>query len=219
MVNKKIQDNILKVSIFLLVILVISNSIIHLFYWDRDWTEILWYCNVAALLLAFGIIFKKSAFISVVLVTAIPAQSFWIIDFFIKLLGFDGFGRTAQLFELPFTIAFISSVLHLLLIPIAIYATLVYGFKKKSFLLGIILILFLILVPFFFTSFGDNINCVFYPCDLTYMDLEGMPITFPEIDSLEYIGFILIRWFGWFILSYYSLRLLFQRVFKRVKIV
>lgn len=219
MVNKELHEKILKVCVILLVFLIISNTVIHLYYWDRDWTEIFWYCNIAALVLAFGILLKKSAMVSVVLVTAIPAQFFWIADFFIKLFGFEGLGRTTQLFELPFSIAFISSVLHLLLIPIAIYATILYGFKKKSFLFGIILILFLIFVPYFFTSFGDNINCVFYPCDLTYMDLEGRPITFPEFGSLEYAGFILIRWLSWFIVSYYSLLLLFQRVFKRVQIV
>lgn len=219
MVSKEIHKKILGLCLILLIALFISNTVIHIFYWANGWTEILWYCNLASLFLVFGIFFKKPLLNSIVLVTIIPVQFFWILDFFITLFGFQGFGRTALLFDLPFSIVAISSILHLTMIPIAIYAVVVYGFKKNSFVWILLSMFFVLILPYLFSPFVDNINCVFYPCDLAFEDLEGMQIDNFVPGSWSYLVFVALRWFGWFFVFYFGILMLLQRVFKKVKIV
>jgi hypothetical protein len=220
MVNKKIHKNILKILAIFLLILVFINILIHLFYYGNEFTEILWYCNLASIILSIGILYKKNLFISLVLITT-PAQFFWIYDFIITSIGINGLGRTSWLFELPLPIFLFSSIFHFLLIPISIYATLIYGFNKKSFFGGIIFILFSIFVPYYFTSFEDNINCVFYPCDLSFEKIS-MGVTIPTMfghyvnfGSYFYLFFITLRWILFLALSYFLCFLLFKKFLKK----
>lgn len=219
MVSKEGHKKILNVLAIVLLILVIGNFLVNLFFWQDSWTEIFWYCSVASILLSLGILLKNPSLNTIVLVTAIPAQSIWIVDFILNIFNLGGFGRTTWLFELPLAVTAFSVILHFLVIPLALYAVAVHGFKKNVFVGTLITMTVILAGSYFFTSFEDNINCVFYSCDLAFENLEGMPVSFPEIGSMTYFVFLFIRWVFWVLISYSGLLLLFQRVFKRISIV
>jgi hypothetical protein len=224
MVSKEVHEKILKVFAIVLLVLVLGNFTANMFFWGDSWTEILWFCSLASIALSVGILLKNPLLNSIVLITTIPAQSLWIADFLLNIFGLDSFGRTEWLFELPLVVVAFSIILHFMIIPLAIYAVAVYGFKKKSFFIGVASFVILVLISFFITPFEENINCVFYSCDLDFDSLEGIPTPLVfgwnlSFGSFQYLGFVLLRWFGWFIVSYYVWLLLFQRVFKRVQIV
>ena len=219
MINTNLHKKILNVFAVALIIIVFANTLINFFYWNDGWTEILWYCSLASLVLSAGILLKNSYLNSIVLTTAIPAQFFWILDFVLKLVGMDGFGRTGWLFEWPFITIFLSIVLHVVLIPLAIYSVWVYGFKKKSLLFTFIFIIVCMVLPFLFSAYDDNVNCVFYSCDLNFDEAINTTSPMFMLGSVSYLGFITLRWLAWSIIIYFGLILLFQRVFKRIKIV
>lgn len=225
MVSKEAHEKILNVFAIILLVLVLGNFSVNVFFWQDSWTEILWYCSVASIVLSLGILLKKPLLTSSVLFTAIPLQSFWILDFLLKLFGVAGFGRTDWLFELPLIVTIFSIILHFMIIPLAIYSVAIYGFKKKSVFFAVPFFLVVCLfIPFFFTSFEDNVNCVFYSCDLTFDSLEGAvsPTIFGYVlssGSYSYLAFIAVRWVFWALVSYFALWFLFQRVFKKVSVV
>jgi hypothetical protein len=218
MVNKeKTHKKILNIFAIILLILVSINMIIHIATWSDGWTEFFWYCNSAAALLSFGILFKKTPLISVVLVGSIPAQGLWILDFILTTLGFHALGRTAELFQYsPFIIA-LSIALHFLLIPISIYATYVYGFSKKIITISLLFILYLFIPPYFLSDPADNINCVFYPCDST---IDTASLMHPIIGymSWQYAVYVMLKWILMLIIAYYIFNLLFQKLFKKIKV-
>lgn len=224
MVSKEVHEKILKVFAIGLLVLVLGNFLVNLFFWGDSWTEIFWFCSAASIVLSVGILLKNPLLNSLVLVTAVPAQSFWIIDFILNIFSLGGFGRTAWLFELPIAVTVFSIVLHFMIIPLAIYAIAVYGFKKKSLLVSLGFMLLLIFLAYFATPFEDNINCAFYSCDLSFDNLEGA--VSPMIlgyslssGSFSYLAFVAVRWIFWITLFYFGLLFLLQRVFKKTSIV
>jgi len=219
MVDKKLHEKILNVFAIFLIIIVFANTLINFFYWNDGWTEILWYCSLASLVLSVGILLKNSYLNSIVLTTAIPAQFFWILDFVIQFIGFDGIGRTAWLFEWPLITIFLSIVLHVVLIPLAIYSVYIYGFKKKSLPFTFIFIIICMVLPFLFSAYDDNVNCVFYSCDLNFDEAINMSSPMFVLGSFNYLAFVIFRWFVWVILMRVALLFLFRRVFKRIRIV
>lgn len=212
------HEKILKVISILLVLFIMFNVGVNFFYWSDGWTEIFWYCDFAAILLSIGILFRKSYLISGVLITAIPAQFFWILDFIIKVVGFEGFGRTAWMFSLPTLSVLPSVIVHIILIPIAIYGTVLYGFDRRGYAVGFGILLFAMVVPFLFSSQDDNINCVFYSCDVdfeysaTYSYL-GIPSY-----SIQYLMVIALRWVFFGTIVYFSLLKIYRSLFKQIKV-
>ncbi len=217
--NKGKHKKILNIIAVIVLVLVFINVLLNAFYWGDGWTEIFWYCNLASFLLAVGILWKRVTLISVVLVSSIPAQFFWILDFVLKVIGFAGFGRTTELFVWPLPTIVLSVVLHLLLIPLAVYATLIHGFKRR--ILGWILVFMVILMafPFFLSSYEDNINCVFYSCDLSFTHYLSSNPSLVLWDSLPYLGLMTLKWTCCAFIFYGGFLFLFQRIFKRVKLV
>ncbi len=129
MKKESLHGTLLKVCAYILMAVVILNLSIHIQALD-DWGEIVWYCNIAATVCAIGILAKKQALTNAVLITAVPSQFLWIVDFFFSFFGY-GFGRTAWLFEDSSALVFVTSaILHALLIPVSLYATIIRGFSK-----------------------------------------------------------------------------------------
>jgi len=218
MKSNPIHEKILNVIAVFLILFIIFNVSINFFYWEDGWTEILWYCDFAAILLSLGIIFRKNYLISGVLITAIPAQFLWILDFVMKIVGFDGFGRTAWMFALPTLTILPSVIIHLVLIPISIYATFLYGFNKRGYLVGLGILLFAMIMPFFFSAQDDNINCVFYSCDLDFEHSATYHYLSIPSYSIQYILFIALRWVFFGTIVYFVLLKFFRSVFKQVKV-
>lgn len=218
MKNNSVHEKILNVIAVLLILFIIYNVTVSAIYWSDGWTELLWYCDFAAILLSLGILLRKNYFISAVLITAIPAQFFWILDFILKVLGFTGFGRTSWLFSYPFLSVLPSIIVHMILIPLAVYATIVYGFNKKGVFIGFIMMAFAMIMPFYFSAQDDNINCVFYSCDVDFKYSATYSYLGMAAYSWDYLLFITLRWFFWILTIYFGLLFLFRRIFKRIKI-
>jgi hypothetical protein len=219
MKNNPIHEKILKVISILLILFILFNVFVNFLHWRDGWTEILWYCDFAAILLSLGILFRKTYLISGVLITAIPAQFFWILDFVLKVIGFEGFGRTAWLFSWPFLTVLPSIVVHAILIPLSLYAVKVYGFDRKGFYTAMFILVFTMFMPFFFSAQDDNVNCVFYPCDISFEHSATYSYLGFTSYSPGYLFIISIRWLIWTLIFYFSLLKMYRSLFKRVKII
>lgn len=181
------------------IILVIINKVAHINLWG-DFGEILWYCSIAATLLAIGMIFKIPALNSATLITAIFAQLLWIIDFFLYIQG-SSLGRIDISFSVsPLIVQIISVSIHTFLIPVAAYAVWKMGFSQKSLHYAIIIyIVLLFSVTYLLTDPSGNRNCAFYPCDIDYNEAVSTGINFFE-HFLKTVFF----WIGLCVLSYLS---------------
>lgn len=219
MKNNFIHEKILKVISILLILFILFNVIVNFLYWKDGWTEILWYCDFAAILLSLGILFRKTYLISGVLITAIPAQFFWILDFVLKVVGLESFGRTTWMFSWPFLTVLPSIIVHILLIPLAFYAVKVLGFDRKGFYIAIGIILFAMIMPFFFSAQDDNINCVFYSCDVNFENSATYTYLGMSSYSSEYLFFITVRAIFCVIIFYFCLLKMYRSLFKRIKII
>lgn len=198
-------------GIFLLA-MVALNMLYHWKIW-YEWQEILWYCNVAGIVCGSAILLQSQKLISAVLLTAIPAQSLWIIDFFLDLSG-HGMGRSQNMFEGSGTAIFmISTILHGSLIPVSLYATSKLGYSKRAFFYGLtIFILILLPLTFLEGDFSENRNCVFYPCDL---DFDEDTITIARHVRYMTSSYLLLNVMGFWVAfataSHSILRVLFNR--------
>ncbi len=148
-----------------------SNAFIHIFLEGQDWGELLWFCDVMSFILAFALFTKNKFLINTTFLASVPAQFMWIVDFFLELTV-GGMGRTAWLFEDADTIftPFISTVMHGILIPFSFYGIYKLGFVKRAIFGVYAIIVILLPVTYFFTDPTINRNCVFFPCDLNFVD-------------------------------------------------
>ena len=152
-------------------VLVIANLVIHILFEERDMAEVFWFCNVMSFYLAFGFFLKRKELINAVLAMSIPAQFFWILDYILQLFG-TGYGRTNWMFESSalFITPIISVIMHGLTIPLAFWGSYKMGFTKRAYPWMLAIVFILLPATFFFTSSVENRNCVFYPCDMDYVD-------------------------------------------------
>ncbi len=209
----RIKDKILDLIGVILILITILNIIIHIKTY-RDYFEIFWFCNLSALICGIGLITKKKEIVSSVLIAAIPAQFMWIVDFLLNFIFGYSFGRTLWLRESTYTIFLISTYLHLFVIPSSLYGTYCLGYSKKAYKYAIIIFIILLLpITYFFTPFEENINCVFYPCDLIY------EINYKELSSSTYFGtfyYLLNQIIYWIGISFFMDKLLII-IFRKLK--
>lgn len=175
----------------------------HIIY-NFNWIiELFWYCNIAAIILALGILFNKKELIGAVLITAVPAQFLWILDFILNLFGY-GFGRTQWLFTSGLFIFTVSVILHASLIPISFFGVYKTGFSKKSLLYGfIIFILLMFPLTYIFTPATENINCISYPCDLNIEKDSIKILSNSDYMTLNYLIKVMLFWSFILIISYF----------------
>ncbi len=125
---------------------------------------VLWYCDVAMMLVALGFFLRSARLMTVVLATAVPAQFLWIIDF-VLTLGGGGFGRTEAIGTWGPGMLLSSLHLHVVLIPLAAYGVYRYGLVARA-LPGIwIAIVTLLGLTAILAPPQYNINCVAFDCD------------------------------------------------------
>lgn len=174
-------DRYFFLGIFVLASLV-ANQWANFIRW-QDPLEILWFCDMTALVLGIGLIMKNKTMITLTLVTTIPAQFMWIVDFFLEAFG-EGSGRTVILYSFGPVVFWLSVNLHAILIPISAYSTLKLGFDKKALPFILVYIFFLLNSTYFFTPISENRNCVFYGCDA--QDPGGGYANYFFVNSLLY---------------------------------
>lgn len=164
----------------------------NIYFYDYFYT-IFWFCNFAALLLSIGILFRIKSLIGAVFLASFPAQFIWFLDFILYFIFGLGFGRTNDLFNDSLFEFILSVTFHIIIIPISAYAVWVLGLSKNSFKVGVILfILILLPLTYIFTPLTNNINCVFYPCDLSYSEFNNL--SFFEGNTFLYFLFTLFFW-------------------------
>lgn len=145
---------------------VFANQYVNFVRWHNP-AEILWFCDMTAVILGTGLILRNRIMITLALVMAIPAQFRWILDFFLEAVGM-GSGRTAALFSYGLSVFWLSVNLHAIMIPISFYGVWKLGFARNA-LLAILGYGFVLLTAtYLFTDPEENINCVFYACDVAY---------------------------------------------------
>ncbi len=210
-------NQILAIFVFIVVLL---NTLTHIFFEGFDWAELIWFCDLMSYILAYALWTKNRFVISTVFLASVPAQFMWIVDFFMQLSG-SGMGRTAWMFEDSYVwwTPFISTVMHAILIPVSAYAIYKLGFVKKA-ILGVYFIIFTLLpISYFFTDPTINRNCVFYPCDLNFIDdkavIEANPIYMSKAYLLQTITDWLIYGTAFWILSLLVL-FVYRRYIKRL---
>ena len=176
--------------------IVAVNLLIHLFFEGGDGAEIFWYCNIATVMLAVGFLLKRADLMTAIFVTSIPVQFFWIVDFILNLFGM-GMGRTAWLFDdsLFFLTPIISIALHAILVPLALWGMLKYGFDKWGYYWMGWIAFGLLPATFFLTAPELNRNCMFYPCDLNYIEDFVQITTHETYMTWRYMVQTIAQWF------------------------
>lgn len=165
-----------------------------------DWTELVWFCTVAATALSWALFRKDALVMTVCLVLSIPAQTPWVFDFVLTLLG-HGMGRTEMLRETSPLIFWGSIVIHTIVVPVSAWGVWKLGFSRKALWPAFISGACLLLASFLFTLPYKNVNCVFYPCDADD----------PGSGYVEYFLFrSIVMWAVIVPASYFILRWVFQ---------
>ena len=161
---KKADKIIFKVSSAIILLLSIADTYFLLKY--EHFSQLLWFCNAALFLLAYGLFFRKSIVITGIFLGAIAVHLPWVLDFFAKLLfGRYLFGVSSYMFGYGFdSLRFYVEMDHLLIIPLSLYGIKKTGFHKNGWVVGTIVAIIINLGVYLFSSYKDNINCVFYNC-------------------------------------------------------
>lgn len=183
---------------FLLVAMDISVNL-------GDWTELLWYCPVAATMAAFAFFRKDALWMTVCLVQTVPAQLPWVFDFVLYLFG-GGMGRTGNLSRFGPLIFWGSAIVHTAVVPLAVWGVWRLGFHRKAIYPAFISGAALMVASFLFTPEHKNVNCVFYSCD---GDDYGLgPLGY-------FLTICLMRWAVIIPVSFLLLQILFWNILKR----
>ncbi len=150
---------------------VATNQTIHIAWEGADFGELLWFCDFISYVLATAFFTRNKFLMSVVLLASVPAQFLWIADFFMNIIG-SGMGRTDWLFtdNYLWVTPWVSTFMHAIIIPFSAYGVFRLGFDKRSIWGVFAIILVLLPFTFWFTDPTINRNCVFFPCDLNFVD-------------------------------------------------
>ena len=99
-------------------------------------SQLLWFCNIVLILLAFGLYFESSIVLTAVLLGALAAQLPWMLNFLIKLFfGHYLFGVSSYMFGYGFhSIRFYAELDHLLILPLSMYGVYKLHFHKTELL-------------------------------------------------------------------------------------
>jgi hypothetical protein len=177
---------------------VIANQYVNFIRYN-DPFEVLWFCDMTAVILGIGLIMKSRAAATLTLVMAIPAQFLWIVDFFLEAAG-GGMGRTQELWAYGQWVFWLSVNLHGILIPISFYGVWKLGFERKVLKAVLLYAFFLLALTYITAEPPNNRNCVYFDCD--HED--------PGHGYLKHFTFSLVLfWEMIFVLSYFAQRKIF----------
>lgn len=147
-----------------LILAVIVGVVLDFLFWG-DAYSIFSYNIIAALVLGYALISSSPILASSVLFTAIPFQVYWLFGVISMILrhGFSAVIGASSIGEIILFFVFLT------VIPASAVFCYRNKFSKLSYVVGILLfVIVLPLLTFYFTDYSDNINCIYYPCSLTY---------------------------------------------------
>lgn len=156
-------------AIFLLAI--ISGTFYSLRF-NAGPKELLWFCNIALIVLSIAAFFKVRILFGAVLIAAIPAQFFWIWGNGLLLFGARTFGRYNWISGHPFGWGHVFEMsYHFTIIPLALFGTWRYGYHRRSAWAALAIFLPMLLASLWLAQPIDNINCMYFSCDEPYSEI------------------------------------------------
>ena len=149
-------------------VLLILFFIIRAIFLIRDGSaeNLFWLCNHAPLILGIAILFRSSFWITAEISFVFAGVFIWVIDYLSKIIfDFHIFGSTAYLFPIAdYGFFYVTSLIHLLSLPLAIWALFLIKTKEPSAWKGA-LIHAIVLIPFVVYFREEyNLNCFLEPC-------------------------------------------------------
>lgn len=161
----------LTAGIIRLIILILTANLIHFF----------WFSNHVLLLLGIGVLMRNRFLVTAELCIALVPETLWTLDFLSKIL-FNKylFGVTQYVFEQGLNLLTISTLQHLLIVPLGIIALWFLGVSNDAWKYSFIHAS-LLWIAGFLTGKEYNINCVFKNCIAYFENLEHYRIAWPVI--------------------------------------
>ncbi len=134
--------------------------------WCRRYNAgfLLWFCDVALLLTALGLLFRSAALVTAELTAVLVFHLAWNIDFWLYLLfGYSLTGATDYMFypELNIAEKSLSFFNHAFVVPAAVYGVCVLGISRKAWLLQWLQTSLLFVLTYLLTRPEENINWMF----------------------------------------------------------
>lgn len=152
---------VLGLFLFFVSLVSILNSFRYASY-----SSLLWFSNLAVLLIGAGLLFRSSFLIaSQVSIIFIP-HLIWIVDLIYRIVFSRSlWGYTDYLFLSTDMLANFVSFSHIFIIPIWFYALFVLKIKKNNFwIISLVQIVLVYFLTRLFTNPDNNLNCVFENC-------------------------------------------------------
>lgn len=194
---KKSTKNIILdiIGIFLLILGIISIS--NSMYYQNP-TQVLFMCYIGLMIIGIGILIKRTFLImSQVYILTIP-HIVWTIDFlYQQIFNKPLWGITDYFFIDNFLVLEkIISLQHIFTIPLAIYAVILIGLKRRdAWKLSLIQITIIYVLVTLLTLSETNINCVFSPCINVHIGLPYRLTWFVVLFLMTFITSILLNKF------------------------
>lgn len=184
---KKVNEK--KIAYFLILFSAVDITYGFLLGFSQTFVE---FCNIAPLLLAYGILTKRLYLIHFVALFSALFQIPWTMDWVAQYVGIEFLNLYQTYQGLPYPFLILSFVQHLLTLPVAIY--LLYTSKRSSskkrealyIPLGIILVLALLSYDI---GYLENANCIHYTC---IEDLK--PVLHGIRYTVSWVSIILLTW-------------------------
>ncbi len=148
---------------FVFGIAAISNTLFHI---DEGLAPILWFSYIGLILLAVGCFRRNGELIASQLCILTIPYLFWNVDFFTYLFsGASVWGTADYIFLEGALIGKIISLQHVFNIPLSLLALSLIGLKRLDFWkISFAEMVILFFVSRFFTSYDQNVNCVYHNC-------------------------------------------------------
>lgn len=134
--------------------------------WCRryDARQLLWFCDVAVLMTALGLLFRSPLLVMAQLAAVVFYHSVWNIDFWlILILGYAPVGSTSYMFysDLGLLEKSLSLFTHVFIVPVALFGVYNLGAPNRAWLLQWVQTSIIFLLTYLFTIPEENINRMF----------------------------------------------------------
>ena len=149
-------------------------------------TSLFWLSNHVPLILGIAILLRSSFWILAETAFIFAGEIGWTIDYLFKL-SFNKYlvGSTAYMFNPDFaTRLYISSLLHLIVVPFGVMAFLLINKKQQKAWKGVALHLALLIPIIIYYGNDLNLNCLFKSCINWLPTIPLFPILFPIFYAL-----------------------------------
>jgi hypothetical protein len=146
-----------------------------------NWRHFFWLSNHIMLLLGIGVLMRNKVLVTAELCIALVPETLWTLDFLSKILfGKYLFGVTKYVFEQGLNFLTVSTMQHLLIVPLGIIALWFLGVSSKAWKYSFIHASLLWLAGFLIGK-EYNLNCVFKNCITYFENLQNYMIAWSVI--------------------------------------